>query len=89
VGSHHIVDPRQVHIHDAFVQKEESGQGLTLRCVRDLTIVGQVSQECGNFRSAHFARVALRIEQDEPANPVDISLFGSIAVVPQANCGSD
>ncbi len=89
VSSHHIVDPRQLDIHDAFVQKEESGQGLALRCGRDLTSVRQVSQECGNFRSPHIARMAFLVEQDEPANPVDISFLGPIAVVPQANCGPD
>ena len=43
---------------------------------------GQIAQKRGELRRAHLARVALVVKQDEPPDPLHISLLGTDAVVP-------
>ena len=89
VRAHDIVDPGQVDIQHAFVEKEQGGEGLRLGGGRDLAGVGEVAQEIPDLVAAHVARVAAGVEEDEAADPVDISLFGAVAVVAEADGGAD
>jgi hypothetical protein len=41
-------------------------------------------QEGVNLRRPHLERVTFIVEEDEAANPLDVSIFGAQTVVPHA-----
>ena len=57
------------------VQEQQRRQSLVLRRGRHRLVHRQVSQESLDLGLAHRVRVALAVEQDEAANPVNISLL--------------
>ncbi len=54
-----------------------------------MALAGQVAQKIPDLGSTQFPRVTPSMMQNEAPDPVDISLFGSIAVVPQTDRGPD
>ena len=48
---------------------------------RDVLFDGQVGEESFDFGGAHLVGVALVVEEDEAADPVDVGLFGADGVV--------
>src|SRR5689334_19521812 len=89
MGAYHVVDPRQIDVHDAFVQKQDGRQGLGLCCCGNQAILGQMGQERGDLWSTHVAWVPLLMEQDETAYPVDISFFSPVTEMPEPYGGPD
>jgi hypothetical protein len=77
-----LVQPWKGLGEDLLVEKEYRGQGLILRGSRDVALAREVVQERGDLRSAEARRMALSGEQDEPPDPLDVSLFGAVAVAP-------
>ena len=87
--AYHVVDPGQIDIQDAFVQKEQGGQRLGLSGWCHMEIRGQMAQERPNFLATHEAWMAVAVKVNESANPVDISLAGTEAVMAELDFGSD
>ena len=54
---------------------------MILRGRTDLFVDGKISQEAVYFLLSHFVRMTFVIEQDEFFNPVDITLFCTVAVM--------
>jgi hypothetical protein len=49
----------------------------------------QVAEESGDLFFAHLLRVTLIVEEDETANPIDVSLFSANAVAFHAQVPAD
>ena len=49
----------------------------------------KVAEESGNLFFAHLLRVTFFVEEDETANPVDVSLFSANAVAFDAQVPAD
>lgn len=77
-------DPQHV-----TVEEQERAQRLVLRRGRDLTIHGEMGEELPDFFYSHLRRVALPVEENEPPDPVRVSLLGSQAQVAEARDGAD
>jgi hypothetical protein len=76
-----VLQPQQVETQNLAVQEQQRGQSLFVRRRRDLTCVGQPRQKRLDLLCPEIARVAQFVESDEQANPVDVDVFGSWAVV--------
>ena len=87
--AYNIVDPRQIDIHDAFVEKEECRQRLGLCRWRYPAVVCEVTQKVPDLIPAHLSGVTGSVMPNEAPDPVDISFLGPIAVVPQPDRGPD
>ena len=55
----------------------------------DVAIKCEVTQEIGDLFFAHLLRVTFIVEEDEPANPIDVGLFGANAVAFDAQVPAD
>jgi len=49
----------------------------------------KVAEKSGNLFFAHLLRVTLIVEEDETANPIDVSLFGANAAAFDAQVPAD
>jgi hypothetical protein len=66
---------------DFTVKKENSAEGLALGGGGDVFIDGQMSEEGGDFRSAHVFGVTLVVEKDEAFDPIVVRVFGAPGVM--------
>ena len=63
-----------------LIKEEQRTEGLVLSRRGDVKIDVQVAEESGDLFFAHLLRVTFIVEEDEPANPINIGLFGADAV---------
>jgi hypothetical protein len=63
------------------IQKMNRREGLVLGRRSNVLLNREVTQERIHLRSTHLPRVAIAVKVDEPANPVNIGLFGTQAVM--------
>ena len=49
--------------------------------VHNLSFDREMGQECTDFGCSHFDGVPLAVKQDALSNPVEVGLFGAIAIV--------
>jgi hypothetical protein len=89
LGAYNAFQPGEVELEDIAVQEEQTRKRLVLRRRRHLAVNGQRRQELFEFRRAHLFWVAVVVKPDEPANPVQIRLFGPIAHVPRPDAIPD
>lgn len=75
------VEPIEIHAERLFVKEQQRGKRLVLGCRGDLTIGGQVVQECSNGRLPQFGRVSLAMKVNEPLGPVDVCFLRPPAVM--------
>ena len=54
-----------------------------------MAIKCEVTQESGDLFFTHLLRVTLIVEEDETANPIDVSLFSADAVAFDAQVPAD
>ena len=71
--------------HHFAIQKNQCVERLILRGGRDVSINRQPGEELCDFCAAHFPWVPQFVEADVPLHPVNVSTFGSNAVVTNAN----
>ncbi len=71
------------------VQEDERVQRLVLGGGCNVFCAGEVSQKPCYLRTAEHRRMALAVEQNEAANPVDVNRFGTRAVVPEPDLSAD
>ena len=86
LGTHDAFHPRQLLLQDLPIKEEERRQRLVLRRRRAAPLGREMRKERFDFQPAHVARVALGVEVDEAAHPVQVRLLRAQAVVlhPQA-----
>jgi hypothetical protein len=70
---------------DVAVEKQQCAERLVLRRRCDVLLNGERRQELGDLRAAHFRRVALAVERNEPPDPRDVGLLGAPAVAPDTD----
>ena len=63
------------------IDEQQGCECLTVRGCRNLALVRQPGQKRLDFTAAQACWVTRTVETDEGANPVDISLLGSYAVM--------
>jgi len=80
LGADHAVEPGQFQLQNLLIEEQQGGERLVLRCRRNVAVDGQVGKEGLDIAGAHVEGVTLAIEQDKSANPVQILLFGPVAV---------
>jgi len=68
-------------VEDFAVEEEDGGEGLILGGGRDAAVVGEVEEEGLDFGCAHFERMALVVEENVAAHPVEVGLFGTVGVM--------
>ena len=76
-----LLEPGQIHTQHLAVEEQQGRQGLTMCRGRNLALVRQPRQKCLDLVAAQGGRMTYTMETDEGANPVDIRLFGSYAVM--------
>jgi hypothetical protein len=76
-----VLEPRQFHLEDVPVQKENRAEGLVLSGGGHITLVGKVGEECLDLRRPHLTGVPFAVVKDEPADPVAVGVLGPAAVV--------
>jgi hypothetical protein len=81
LGAGDRLQPRQLDAEHLAIEEQQCRQRLVLRTRRHVARDGQVREECLDFGPAHVARMALVVEQDEPAYPADVRSFGASAVM--------
>ena len=69
------IDEWELNAEDVAIEEEETGEGLVLSAGGDFSLNGEMREERLDFRRAHLERVAFLVEQDEAANPADVSGF--------------
>ena len=86
LGPHHSVELSDLPVEDVAVEEEKGGERLILGRGAHAASRGEMGQERRDLRLPHLVRMPLAVEQDEPANPADVRLFGRPAVVPRSQC---
>jgi hypothetical protein len=71
------------------VKKEQGAEGLILRGGSDVALDGKVSKECADFVFSHIAGMAFPMEENKPANPIDVRLLGADAVMLDSQMPAD
>ncbi len=84
-----VGDEFELSLEDVAVEKEERAEGLILSGGGDGTIDGEMAQEGSDFAFTHHVRMAFAMEEDEAANPIEVSLLGAQAVVLHAQMPAD
>lgn len=82
-------DEGQLAIEDLLVKKKQSAEGLVLSGGCYVAIDGKMTQEGGDLVFAHLLWMALVVEEDETANPIDIGLLGADAIALKAEVPAD
>ena len=85
LGAHHLVQPRQLQRQHHPVQEQQCRLRLVLRRRRHIALHRQVRQERRHLGGPQVLRMAFAMEQDEPARPIRIGIFGANGIVPQAD----
>lgn len=77
-------DGFDLFLQDFAIEEEDGGKRLVLGGGGNGAFGGEVDEECPDLLCAHFEGVALLVEEDVPADPVQIGFFGAVGVVPGA-----
>jgi hypothetical protein len=85
LGTHDVVEPRQVLLQHISVEEEQRAQGLVLGGGGDLSVHGQRAEELRHLGAAHPEGMALVVKEDVPAGPRDVGLLGAPTVVAGAH----
>ncbi len=83
------MQPTDFLLEDFFVEKKQRTQGLVLGGCGNVSIARKMSKELCHFCFRHVARMPFIVEQNESANPIDVTLFGPNAEVLAPNYVAD
>ena len=81
LGSHDIVEPGQVLLEHAAIEKQDGTQGLVLGRRGDVLVDDESTQELCDLGASHLGGMAFLVEENEPEDPRNIGLFGPPAIV--------
>jgi hypothetical protein len=87
-GAYHIVNPGQIDVQHALVEKKQCRERLRLSGRRDLQVGRQMAEESPDLIATHVFRVLAAVELDEAEDPVDMSFLSAEAVVAEADLGA-
>jgi len=76
-----FLHPGEINAQHAFIEEEQGGERLLVRGRRGLTLIGQKRKERFNLGRPHFPRMPQAVKTNEPADPVEVSLFGADTVM--------
>ena len=82
---HDLAKPRQLKAEHLSIHEQQRTLGLVLRRGRHISFHCQVGQKCFDLRRTQFGGMLLAVKKNEASNPIDIDLFGTDAVVLDAN----
>jgi hypothetical protein len=82
-------DPIQRRLQHLFVEEEYCTQSLILGRGGDVLVDCQMREKRGDLGLSHLIRVAFIVKEDESLYPMPVSLFGSKAIVFEANDAAD
>src|SRR6266545_3524099 len=85
LGTDDAVDQTEVLLQDLVIQEEQGVESLVLRRGAHALREGEMRKEAVDFVLAHVGGVADLVKEDVPADPADVGLLRSWAVVPHAN----
>src|SRR4029079_14975055 len=88
LGADDVLEPRELPIEHAAVQKQQRGERLVLRRRAHPAFCREGAQEALDVRFSELGGVTLLVKEDEATNPVDAGLFGASAVVTPAKNAS-
>jgi hypothetical protein len=74
-------DGVNLFVEDFAVEEENGAEGLILGGGGDVPFHGQMGQEGLDFGGAHLGGVALVVEEEEAAHPVQVGLFGAVEIM--------
>ena len=80
-GPHHSFDAVERQFQHVFVKEQHRRQSLVLRGRGHVCADREMRQETVDVALCQFARVRADVKQNEAANPVEVGLFGTAAVV--------
>lgn len=84
LGPLDALDVRQFDARNVAVEEEERAERLVLGRGGDAAIGGQVREELADLFGSHLFRVALVMEEDEAADPVDVGALSADAIMPKS-----
>ncbi len=82
-------DEVEFPIQHLLVEEKQGAEGLILRGGGDALLDGEMAEKGGDLFFAHLRGVALLVEEDEAADPIEIGLLGAKAVVLAAQVPAD
>lgn len=88
-GPFDVVDPAEVFLEHVAVKEQDGAERLILGGGRHPFFHSQIAQESADLGFSHFRWVLLVVEENEPLDPMDVSLFGAIAHVPDTKRSPD
>ena len=85
-GAFEGIERRKILVQYVTVEKQESIQGNILCRRRDPAVDGQMRQKGADLLGAHLFGMAFLVKQDKASAPANVSLFGALTQVSEANC---
>ncbi len=82
--AHKVIEPRNPLIQHLAVEEQKRAQRLVLGGGRHFSLDGERREKLRDLRGAHLDGMALAVEQDVSADPRDVCLLGTAAVVARA-----
>src|SRR5947199_2542329 len=72
-----VVDEVKLPIEHLLIKKEQGAESLILSRRGNAFIDCEMTEKLSDLRFGHFVRVAFAMEENEPANPIDVSFLRS------------
>ena len=76
-------------VEDVLVKEEQRTEGLVLGGGGDVAVKVEMGEKGGDFFFAHLVGMAFAVEEDEAANPIEVSVFCADAVTFDAKMPAD
>jgi hypothetical protein len=77
VGSLESINELELPLEEFTIKEQQRVERLVLSGGGDMAVGGEVGEELADLDRTHFLRMPFGVEEDEPANPVDVGLFSS------------
>src|SRR5882724_12990299 len=84
-----VIDEIEFSAEHLLIKKEQGTESLILSRRGDVFIDCEMIQELSDLRFAHFVRMAFAMEQNEPANPIDVRFLRSNGIAFRAQLPAD
>lgn len=81
LGAHDRVQPRKLRLQHMPIHEQDRGQRLVLGGRRHLPIDRQMAEKRLYFRRAQLRRMPLMVKEDESADPAEVLVLCSLAIV--------
>src|SRR5204862_155621 len=72
-----VIDEVELSIEHLLVKKQQRAESLVLGGRSDILLNREITKKGADFFFAHFVWMAFSMEENEPANPIDVNFFRS------------